>query len=249
MTAFQRLQFSLRSLLTGLTVCVVAAAIAGALGWELIAEFSKGAVSLGAVLLLALSLIPFDGILAKLPFAVSFALVPIGYCGLAFTFFVLGEAIDQPHPIYTGSVTWLSVAIEHALRELPLFAIATPFLVGVDAVTQCGRPRDRGYYPRIVNVWRSLAVWKVRWVLIAGGLLLGGMYASTVIDVWSAHHQPHGLIWPPKRVYETCLLFWGLLWLADCVARPRGGTMAAAVGYLCFFVLVVLGRGSYTLVE
>ena len=52
-----------------------------------------------------------------------------------------------------------------------------------------------------------------------------------------------GLVWPPERVWFTCLAAWGLFWLADCVARRRQGTILAAAGFLIVLWLTGPPRG------
>jgi hypothetical protein len=79
-------------------------------------------------------------------------------------------------------------------------------------------------------------------------LLIDGGYADSVLTDWLVHHRPHGLVWPPKRVFETCQFLWGLLWLADCASRPRRGTIVAAIGYLCM-VLLFFPTGGIGYVE
>jgi hypothetical protein len=71
-----------------------------------------------------------------------------------------------------------------------------------------------------------------------GFLLLAVYYARTIIDVWDAERVA-GLVWPPERVWFTCQMTWGLLWVADCFTRKNYGTLVAAGGLLgtTFFIL------------
>jgi hypothetical protein len=243
-TKSNRLQFSLRTLLVGVTLCAVGVAIVTSLGVEFTLAFSGFAFSCVFVCLLVLALAPLDLISSRLPYSTNFILTPLLYCILAFAFFMFGEAIDQPHPIYAHG-NWLTSGVANFIQFIPIFAVAALILVAIDAAVQRGRPRDSAYFPRFSTLWRGLSSIQIRLVLIVGVSLVLGYYAVSVIDVWSAQHSRAGLIWPPKRVFVTCCFLWGLLWLADCLPRPRRGTMAAAVGFLCltFLLLLPLGFG------
>ena len=185
--------------------------------------FSGLAWSCGFVLLLALAFVPFDRVVSRLPYWVSFIFTPILYVGLSFAFFLFGEAIDQPHPAYqTG--TWLAYGVAQFHMEMIAIAVVGMLIViAIDAVVQTSRPRDRIYYPQLLNVWRGLGLLHVRLIVIIGGLIIAGFYADTVVAVWRASIGPVGWVWPPKRVFEACLKLWGLLWLADCASRRTAG--------------------------
>ncbi len=64
-----------------------------------------------------------------------------------------------------------------------------------------------------------------------GSLLLIVYYVRTMIDIWNAERVA-GLVWPPERVWFTCQISWGLLWVADCLTRKNYGTLVAAGGFL-----------------
>jgi hypothetical protein len=224
------------------TLCALAMSVVKTLGLDVVVGFSGLAWSCALVLVLALALSPLDRAIARLPYWTSFAFTPLLYCGLAFGFYVFGEAIDMPHPDYAEG-TWLTRGVAEGVVMLPPVGVGMLILVAIDGAIQRGRPRDSGYYPRLANVWRGLRLPRVRLILIIGGALVVGYYASTVIEVWSAGQRPCGWIWPPKRVFVACQFLWGLLWLADCASRPRGGTMAAAIGYL-FTALLMMPEGG-----
>ena len=239
-----RFQFSLRTLLAVVTLCTVALSFITTLGRELVLGFSGLALSCVFVLLLALALIPFDGLVSRLPYWTAFIFTPILYGGLTFAFFLFGEAIDQPHPEYLDG-NWLTHGAAEGSQFAPIIAIGVLIMIAIDAAVQGSGPRDRAYYPRLGSI--CLGLLHVRLILIIGGLLIVGYYATTVIEVWSANQLPGGWVWPPKRVFEACQFLWGLLWLADCASRPKRGTMAAAIGYL--FVMLLLPTGGGVLRE
>ena len=239
-----RFQFSLRTLLSVVTLFVVALAVITTFGMELVAGFSGLVLSCIFVLLLALALVPFDSMGSRLPYWTSFAFTPVLYGGLNFAFFLFGEAIDQPHPEYSDGGSWLTHGVANICQSIPMLVAAMIVIVVVDAALQSSRPRDGAYFPRLVNLWRGLRLLRVRLLLIIGGLLVVGYYATTVIEVWSACQKPCGWVWPPKRVFAVCQFLWGLLWLADTASRPQRGTMIAAIGYLLCLMLLFPADGG-----
>jgi hypothetical protein len=241
-----RFQFSLRSLLAVVTLCAVALAATKTLGLEIILGFSGLGLSWVFVLLLALALIPLDHAMSRLPFWASVISTPILYGCLAFAFYLFGEAIDQPHPVYAEG-NWLTRGAAQGIAFFPFAAVGMLILVAIDSAVQRSHPRDSAYYPRLINLWRGSL--HVRLFLIVGGALILGYYAMTVVEVWSSAQHPSGWQWPPERVFVVCNLLWGLLWLADCASRPRCGTITAAIGYVCLALLILLPLGFGVLRE
>jgi len=234
-----RFQFSLRTLLAVVTLCALGLALVTTLGLDLVLGFSGLIFSCGLVLLLAFALVPLDRVLSRVPYFVSFILTPVLYCALAFAFFLFGEAIDQPHPEYAEG-DWLTRGLAHSLQIAPLIAAAMLLLIALDAAAQIGRPKDPAYYPRLASFWHSLHSLGPRLLLIIGASLVVGYYADSVISVWSANQLAGGWVWPPKRVFVTCHLLWGLFWLVDCASRPGGGTIGVAIGFLCMVLFLLM---------
>ncbi|MGO9113588.1 MAG: hypothetical protein ACLP9L_30520 [Thermoguttaceae bacterium] len=106
-----------------------------------------------------------------------------------------------------------------------------------------GRLRGHAYYPQLANVWRGLRLIHVRLILMIGGLLVVGYYAATVIEVSSIRC---GTVFPPERVWISCHLLWGVVWLADCASRPNRDMVKVAIGYLCIAALFLLLGGFQT---
>jgi hypothetical protein len=237
-------QFSLRTLLFIVTLCVVGMAIVKSLGVNLLLEFSGLALSGCFIFGLALALVHFDRVASRLPLWTTFILIPGLYGVLTFAFYIFGEAIDQPHPEYMEG-NWLSRGAAAAGGVCVFIGIVVFGITAIDAAVQKGRPQDRAYYPRLTNLQSGLALLHVRLILIFGGALILVYYGITVVEVFASAQRPSGWQWPPKRVFLTCQMIWGLLWLADCAARPRHGTMAAAIGYLVITTLAtpVIGFG------
>ncbi len=238
MTTPPRFQYSLRSLLIVVTLCAVVLAVIKSIGMEIIVEFSGLAFSCAFVFLLALALIPLDKAVSRLPNCATLIGIPVLYCALPFVFYILGEAIDQPHPEYAEG-NWLTRGVAAAGEFTLPIAVVMSVLVGIDAAMQRNRPRDNAYYPRLSSLRHGLDLLHVRLILIVGGTIIVGYYAMTVVEVWSSHQRQCGWVWPPKRVFDTCNFLWGLLWLADCASRPRRGTMVAAIGYLLLSLLML----------
>jgi hypothetical protein len=239
----RRLQFRLRTLLALVSLCAIIFALAKAFGLELLLGFSGFFLSCGFVVLAAYAMTAFDRVVADSLFSSALIFVPALYCILATSFFLFGEAIDQPHPAYVNG-NWITVALANFLPGLPFVGIATAALVALDGSVQQSRPRDVAYYPRFWNLRIALSRFEIRLSLLVGVMLVFGYYAATVVDVWHNEQLP-ATVWPPKRVFVTCFFLWELLWLADCLSRPKHGTIAAAIGFLCltFFFLLPLGFG------
>jgi hypothetical protein len=243
--------FSLRTLMAIMMLCAVAGVSVTTLGLEPVAGFSGLAWSCALVLVLASALVPFDGALSRLPSLASFVVSALLYCTLAFTFFFLDAAIDKPHPAYLNDrrqVTdaWLIVALADAAKAVPFTAGGVLVLIAINEAVPTSGPKDRAYYPRLLNVWRGLGLPHIRLLLIAGVLLVVGYYALTVVEV-SSRQKVCGVVWPPSRVWITCHFLWGLLWLADCASRPHRGMMDVAIGYLCITLLFLLLFGFGTI--
>jgi hypothetical protein len=243
MAISRRFQFGLGSVMIGVTLIAVILSAGKTLGWEFLPGFSSLAWSIAFTLLLVLALSPLDKCLSRLPYWTSFILTPILYAILNFTFFLFGETIDQPHPVYLDGSTWLGRAVANGLQLTPFVVIATFIIMVIDCAMQRSRPRDGAYYPRLANIGRGLGSVRVRLILTIGLLLVVGCYAPSVIEVWRANHSPGGWVWPPKRVYVASHFLWSLLWLADCQSRPNRGTMAAAIGYLAMTFLLLPADG------
>lgn len=235
--------FTRRSLLelTGFVAIILVTAFA--LGHELVLELSGFFLSCGFVVLIAFALIPVDRVNSKFPSSAILIFTPILYSILILAFFLFGEVIDQPHPIYLQG-NWITVALSNFLPVLPLMFIAILILVALDAVLQQSHPRDVAYYPRMSQLRGVVSRTECRLTLAIGVLLVLGYYTLTSIDVWEARQRP-ATIWPPKRVFVACNFLWGFLWLADCLARPKKGTIAAAIGFLVlvFVFLSPMGFG------
>ena len=236
-------QASLGTLLAVAIVCAVAFAIVRSLGLEVVLGCSGLAFSSGFVLLLALLLIPFDSVVSRLRYFTLFAVTAILFYGLTFAFCLLDAAVNQPYPdiISSQEITnaWLARAVAGAALGalLPVSMLLLPVALHLEWRTI--RPQDHGYYPRIVNVWRGLGLLRVRLILIVGGVLVFGYYAKTAIEVQSLQGVC-GIVWPGPRVWISCQLLWGLLWLADSTSRPDRGMVMVAIGYLCITILFLL---------
>jgi len=241
MTNPPRFQFRLSSLLAVVTLCAIVLAAAKTLGFGLFLGFSGLVWSCGFVLLLALALIPFDSAISRLSDWNSFVFTAILFCGLDFAFLLFDAAVNHPHRFYAHfNREWLVEAAARAAWAAPLAAIFLLIPVILHLESRESGPKDRAYYPRLVNVWRGLGLLHVRLILMIGVLLVVAYYAATEIQVWSAEWSFSRTTFPGPRVWISCHLLWGLLWLADCASRPDRGMMKVAIGYLCIVVVFLL---------
>jgi hypothetical protein len=85
--------------------------------------------------------------------------------------------------------------------------------------------------------------------LVIGLLLVAYYLADVGLKVWLWGMPPGGWLWPPERVVIAGLFAWGVVWLADCLTRPAGGTWLTAVCFLFFVWAVVLPMGSQVVRE
>jgi hypothetical protein len=174
-------------------------------------------------------------------------LTPVGYFALTFAFHVLGGAIDQPHPLYVKG-NWLSHRLEQspdvALSFAILMAILVPLDLGLQSLYRPGMPKDVAFGPRLFQLRSWITRSPAPLIVTVGFLLLAGYYTTTVLEVWREEIGAGGLVWPGERVFVSCLLAWGILWVADCTARPHHGTLVALVGYLFVGLLLLTQLGS-----
>jgi len=169
------------------------------------------------------------------------------YFVLGFATYMLDKFTIQPFIYYCDGTT--SLTLRHILSSGVLgwacaFALCIGILYPFDLMRQ-GFPAeaaeyDLAYYPTIPGLRRALRVRRARVFLVVGTLLVAGYGAHVAITLWSASFHPHGSMYPPHYVFAICAALWSVLWLGDCLARPRRGTTLAAVGYaaLALFVLV-----------
>jgi hypothetical protein len=168
-------------------------------------------------------------------------LVVCGYFVLAFGAHVLGGLIDQPHPDYGDGRTWFQHRLPSSLRlaEVVCFVVAVGVLLDLVSQGIGRRPLrdcDLAYYPRLLRLRGLLSHTPSRLFVIVGFLGLGGYVASAVNEVWVARILRANLVWPPERVCASIMLAWGILWVADCLRRPRAATIVAALAFLLFAV-------------
>jgi len=217
-----RPQFTLKSLflLLSLTAPLTAAI---AVEPKLVIGCWGFVLSAVVVLLSAAAVVPLDRALSTWPWWATLLATPALYLVVSLVFFATGEVADQ------GGLFILDVI------HFPIMvALASPVLVFIDTCFQTKLPTDRAYYPRIQNASNVLSSFRSRWVMVIGVAILFGCYATTVVRVIIAEELQGRMVWPPLRIFVTCHLLWGVLWVVDCSSREDRGTIVAAVGYLLF---------------
>jgi hypothetical protein len=88
--------------------------------------------------------------------------------------------------------------------------------------------RDFGYFPRIAGVISSLSLVQGRVVFMVGFFALFGGSALTAIRKCEAR----GMFSPVDTIFESCVLCWVILWVVDCMSRPRKKIIWAALAFL-----------------
>ncbi len=186
------------------------------------------------------------------PMILRAGIVVAGYFGSTFLLFILDSAITQPHPVYVSG-TWLTYAARNALFWALRFGVGVAVIVTVDLGVQrihgASSKRDLRFYPTVKGLRNAVRAPMPRLVMVAGLLLLGGYYALVEIAIWETSRRPHGLIWPPHRLFVVCLISWGVLWIADCLRRPGGGTIVGAIAFTTWATLSTLSIAFGCLVE
>ena len=179
---------------------------------------------------------------------IRYASLIAGYFAGAYTLYLFDYSVTQPHPVYLDGTTWLRYAVREGFIWSLWCSICIGILFPIGLALQKS-PRDLAFYPIVRHFPLLLRSLGSRLVIIAGGLLLGGYLCSVAIMVWGAAHTPHGLIWPPHFIYAVSMSLWGLWWMADCVTRPRRGSVVAAVIFTVFAVLFIAPGVTVLLVE
>ena len=142
-------------------------------------------------------------------------------------------------------IEWLTRAVVGSTVTTALTAILLLPPVAFNFESPKARLRGHAYYPQLGNIRRGLRLLHVRLILMIGGLLVVGYYTVTVIQVSWPQQSGYMLCLPP-RVWISCHLLWGLLWLADCASRPNRDMVKVAIGYLCIVALFLLFGGFRT---
>jgi len=175
---------------------------------------------------------------------------PLIYFAFGTALYFFGGLVDMPHPTFAEGTWYGRRLADSAVLGLFLSVASIP-LFALDQLVQGAagrRPKDYTYHPRPSALWRCWLVPESRAILIIGLLLLAGWFAHSELVLRAVSSGAGGLVWPPERVVGAGLVAWGLLWLADCVRRPAGGTVFAAVLFL-FFAVVCLPSASDILRE
>jgi hypothetical protein len=155
------------------------------------------------------------------------------YFGVGFSVYYAG-ATDDFEPRRTSSV----------LRGMSL---AGPMLVAIllDLVLArlCGvKSADFAYYPRPQRLFETLSSRSSRLLLEVGLLLLAGYWLTVEVFIWEARQYPAWVI-EPQRLPCSLLLLWGILWLAEALARPQRTTSVAAILFIVTALWFTTGEG------
>ncbi len=186
---------------------------------------------------------PLKALLLRLTPWKACVLAPFVLGTACMLFSVFGELADQPYLRHLESYR-LRHAADEALRSGCLLGVTSVFFVLLDFMRQPSVRRDVIYFPTYRSVMTSLRTPAGRLLLVLGVSIVCVYYGLTVAR--QAHDEHFGgFAWPPKRVFLSCMLLWGVLWVVDCWARPHKGTIVAAVGFLAVFgwITPLLGFG------
>lgn len=234
----RRRQFTIRSL----CACAAGASFAFAVYASLRDEMQPGVtgfiLSAGLVVCVIYGLSLIDAVAERVPRAAMLLFAPLLHVGVAYTFYMFGELIDQPHPSY-GNLTWPAVATANMVGDALLIGAAVFILIGADLAIRGSISQEQAYFPRAANLISACARRCVRMWLFAGATIVFAYYASAMLYI-ARSEVLLGTIWPPRRIFVTCLALWGWLWCVDAWTRPKKETIVAAVGFLVFVVIIFI---------
>jgi hypothetical protein len=183
-------------------------------------------------------------ILRRLPLFVAIPAVAAGYFVLIATFCYWGGAIALTSPdLPVGDwltphhwPDWLTHKCHESLTCGTIAGVVLIILMAVDALMQRALPveeRDFAYYPRIGGLMNSFSLLQGRLVLLIGFLVVLAIYADFAVAQWKAH----GRISASQTPFVASAVGWVVLWIADCVSRPRSTTLWVAI----LFLFIALG--------
>lgn len=162
----------------------------------------------------------------------GWGVVACGYGFLAFALFLLDSVITQPHAVYVTG-TWLTHATWNAFRFSWWFTLGIAAVVPIDLLVQRERrgatSPDFCFHPTVRGLRRAISSPLPGLVLLSSFVLLAAYYVHIEVTMWRINQRPHGLIWPPHWLFVISVLLWGMLWVADCIRRPAGGTIIGAI--------------------
>jgi hypothetical protein len=166
--------------------------------------------------------------------------VPILYCIIGTSFYVFGEAIDQPHPKMADGLIplprgWIMRAVIDCANYIPYFWVTAFLFVAIDSAFQQRLPKDRRYFASFSTLFKASSSKLAGIVFLAGFLLIIWFYGSEIIRLANREVRSP-IFFPSRRVFFTCLLLWDLLWLTDCCSRPDRGTIIAAIIFLIIVI-------------
>ena len=165
------------------------------------------------------------------------------YFVVTFLFFMVDATINQPHPIYISG-TWLTYELPKGLVVSCVSAGVIGVIAAAHMALQWWRRSDADYdfafYPTIDGILRARQSAGPRLIMIVGATLLAVYFGLTQYDQWLTEQRPHGIAWPAYWMFVILMLSWCVLWIADCLTRPRRGITAAAAIFTFFSLALLL---------
>jgi hypothetical protein len=151
---------------------------------------------------------------------------------------MLGGVLEQFHPLLFPLDKWLNNRLAESALWSTYFVGALVVLITIDLILQFrqkDKVKDFMYYPNVITLLKSASNIRSRMVIIIGFMLLFGNYTIIAVDVWRARSQ----ILPLEISFKTCIWGWCVLWIADCLCRPRHISVWIAIGFLLFSIFVL----------
>jgi hypothetical protein len=238
-------QFSLRGLLALTLFAALIAATLGALGRELAVQLAGELLAISLIIVFLAAAWVMDSFICRVQRRYRLVLLPCLYFALAFALHFAGGVLDSPHPRSALAAACLAQravdSVSWGFAFALLISILIPlevFAIGMNSVLN----RTEGaFYPRLSRLRALISHLGSRLVAMAGFAFLTAYYVWTATMVYrmrSGHFGPAVL---PE--YERILFFgmagWASLWIAECLSRPRGGTLGIAMLFLLVTIFML----------
>jgi hypothetical protein len=230
-------QYSLGGFLIFTGLCAAVLGLIIAIPQEVVVDLAGFAYSFAVIMAAVVLASAVHALFHRMTALITIPVILVGYFFLIFAFCLVSGMIDRsclPLPKADSLARCAEESVLWAVRLTTTVVI----LISLDAVMQLRQEneiKDFAYYPRVTGLVKSLSLVRCRLVLVAGFLILFGNYALIVVEVWRAGTP----ILPLDITFKTCVWGWAVLWIADCLCRPRRIAVWVAIAFLVYSLIAL----------
>ena len=156
--------------------------------------------------------------------------------GLTCLFYIFDDLVAQPHP-WANANDWCAWAVVPALFYAALIGAGTTIFMVVESIYRSSK--NRQFY---CLTYRGLLASQLfmggRLIISVGTALVLGYYCYTVY-IMTSQEQYTATLWPPKRIFLSCMFFWGVFWISDSWRRDKKEAIVTAIGFLLLCLLLI----------